>query len=41
MFNNSKILTNMGLIFATIGEHELAVEKFIEATSHDQYLAVA
>ncbi|KIY65315.1 hypothetical protein CYLTODRAFT_424456 [Cylindrobasidium torrendii FP15055 ss-10] len=39
--DSSKILTNMGLIFATIGEHELAVEKFLEATSLDNYLAVA
>ncbi|KAF8973170.1 NADPH oxidase regulator NoxR [Flammula alnicola] len=37
----SKILTNMGLIYATLGEHEAAVEKFIEATNLDQYLAVA
>jgi neutrophil factor 2 len=39
--DNSKILTNMGLILATIGEHEQAVEKFIEATDLDQYLAVS
>ncbi|KJA20777.1 hypothetical protein HYPSUDRAFT_42870 [Hypholoma sublateritium FD-334 SS-4] len=38
---SSKILTNMGLIYATLGEHEAAVEKFIEATGLDQYLAVA
>jgi hypothetical protein len=31
----------MGLIYATLGEHELAVEQFIAATSLDQYLAVA
>jgi hypothetical protein len=31
----------MGLIHATMGEHELAVEQFIAATSLDQYLAVA
>ena len=31
----------MGLIHATLGEHELAVEQFIAATSLDQYLAVA
>ncbi|KAJ8076400.1 hypothetical protein AAF712_000095 [Marasmius tenuissimus] len=37
----SKILTNMGLIYATLGEHEAAVEKFIEATGLDTYLAVA
>jgi len=39
--DSSKILTNMGLIYATIGEHEAAVERFIEATGLDQYLAVA
>jgi neutrophil factor 2 len=39
--DSSKILTNMGLIYATLGEHEAAVEKFMEATSLDQYLAVA
>nr|QHW03302.1 NADPH oxidase complex component NoxR [Flammulina velutipes] len=39
--DSSKILTNMGLIYATLGEHEAAVEKFIEATSLDSYLAVA
>ena len=31
----------MGLIYATLGEHEIAVEKFLEATQLDQYLAVA
>lgn len=31
----------MGLIYATLGEHELAVENFISATGLDQYLAVA
>ncbi|KAG6866212.1 hypothetical protein C0991_007237 [Blastosporella zonata] len=39
--DSSKILTNMGLIYATLGEHEAAVQRFIEATSLDQYLAVA
>ena len=39
--DSSKILTNMGLIYATLGEHEAAVERFIEATQLDQYLAVA
>ncbi|KAL0956263.1 hypothetical protein HGRIS_002417 [Hohenbuehelia grisea] len=39
--DSSKILTNMGLIYATLGEHEAAVERFIEATGLDQYLAVA
>jgi len=31
----------MGLIYATLGEHEAAVQRYIEATNHDQYLAVA
>lgn len=39
--DSSKILTNMGLIYATIGEHETAVEQFHSATEADQYLAIA
>jgi len=39
--DSSKILTNMGLIYATLGEHETAVEQFIAATRLDGYLAVA
>lgn len=39
--DSSKILTNMGLIYATLGEHQEAVRHFQEATSLDQYLAVA
>ncbi|KAJ7230861.1 hypothetical protein B0H12DRAFT_221770 [Mycena haematopus] len=39
--DSSKILTNMGLIYVTLGEHEAAVERFIEATGLDSYLAVA
>jgi len=39
--DSSKILTNMGLIYATIGEHEAAVQQFIGATSLDPYLAIA
>ncbi|KAF8348373.1 NADPH oxidase regulator NoxR [Amanita rubescens] len=39
--DSSKILTNMGLIYATLGEHEHAIEKFIEAINLDQYLAIA
>jgi hypothetical protein len=31
----------MGLIYATLGEHEAAVERFADATQLDQYLAVA
>ncbi|KAJ7182454.1 hypothetical protein C8R43DRAFT_5763 [Mycena crocata] len=38
---SSIILTNMGLIHAALGEHEAAVERFIEATVRDPYLAVA
>ena len=39
--DSSKILTNMGLIYATLGEHETAVQQFIAATRLDNYLAVA
>jgi|SRR5580693_15704 neutrophil cytosolic factor 2 len=39
--DSSKILTNIGLIYATLGEHEAAVEQFIAATRLDNYLAVA
>ncbi|CCM04385.1 uncharacterized protein FIBRA_06560 [Fibroporia radiculosa] len=39
--DSSKILTNMGLIYATLGEHEAAVEQFNAAIQLDQYLAVA
>lgn len=39
--DSSKILTNMGLIYATLGEHDAAVEQFTAATQLDQYLAVA
>ena len=39
--DSSKILTNMALIYATIGEHETAVEYFTAATNLDSYLAIA
>jgi len=39
--DSSKTLTNIGLIYAAMGEHEAAVEKFQAATSLDQYLAIA
>ncbi|KIM63890.1 hypothetical protein SCLCIDRAFT_1213681 [Scleroderma citrinum Foug A] len=39
--DSSKILTNMALIYATIGEHEIAVEHFDSATSLDKFLAIA
>ncbi|KAJ7347537.1 hypothetical protein DFH08DRAFT_779733 [Mycena albidolilacea] len=38
---SSIILTNMGLIYAARGEHEAAVERFIQATLRDPHLAVA
>jgi len=31
----------MGLIYATIGEHEAAVQQFMAATTLDPYLAIA
>jgi tetratricopeptide (TPR) repeat protein len=31
----------MGLILATVGEHERAIEKFNQATDSDTYLAIA
>jgi neutrophil factor 2 len=31
----------MGLIHATLGDHEAAVERFLDATNLDLYLAVA
>ncbi|KAG5999374.1 hypothetical protein E4U43_002101 [Claviceps pusilla] len=37
----SKILFNIGVIHATIGEHEKAVEYYQRAISLDQYLAIA
>ena len=39
--DSSKILTNIGLIYATLGEHETAVEQFSAAVQLDGYLAVA
>lgn len=39
--DSSKILTNMGLIYATIGEHEAAVQQFTAATALDPFLAIA
>lgn len=39
--DTSKIFTNIGLIYATLGDHETAVEQFFAATQLDQYLAVA
>lgn len=38
---SSKILTNMGLIYATLGDHKTAVNHFQLATDADQYLAIA
>ncbi|KAH7337744.1 hypothetical protein B0J17DRAFT_664085 [Rhizoctonia solani] len=39
--DNSRILTNIGLILATVGEHERAIERFKQATELDTYLAIA
>ncbi|KAK8169466.1 hypothetical protein IWX90DRAFT_179336 [Phyllosticta citrichinensis] len=39
--DTSKILFNCGVIHATLGEHEKAVESYQRATRLDQYLAVA
>ena len=39
--DSPKILTNICIIYATLGEHEAAVEHFTAATELDQYLAVA
>ncbi|KAG8722287.1 hypothetical protein FRC08_004523 [Ceratobasidium sp. 394] len=39
--DTSHILTNTGLILATVGEHERAVENFRRATEQDGYLAIA
>ncbi|KAK0388438.1 hypothetical protein NLU13_4682 [Sarocladium strictum] len=39
--DTSKILFNMGVIHATLGEHEKAVEAYQRAIRLDQYLAVA
>jgi len=39
--DSSKILTNIGLIYATVGEHNAAVEHFKKAVTLDQYLAIA
>ncbi|KAI0480623.1 hypothetical protein GGR56DRAFT_664183 [Xylariaceae sp. FL0804] len=39
--DTSKILFNMGVIHATLGEHEKAVECYQRAIQLDQYLAVA
>ncbi|KAF2398349.1 hypothetical protein EJ06DRAFT_538894 [Trichodelitschia bisporula] len=39
--DTSKILFNCGVIFATLGEHEKAVDFYIRAIKLDNYLAVA
>ncbi|KAG9126081.1 hypothetical protein FRC07_004955 [Ceratobasidium sp. 392] len=39
--DTSRILTNIGLILATVGEHDRAVENFRRATELDNYLAIA
>ncbi|EIN06660.1 hypothetical protein PUNSTDRAFT_136506 [Punctularia strigosozonata HHB-11173 SS5] len=37
----SRIFMNMGLIHATVGDHDAAVRCFVEATRADKYLAIA
>ncbi|KAG9019356.1 hypothetical protein FRB90_003460 [Tulasnella sp. 427] len=39
--DNSKIFTNIGLIYASLGEHETAIENFNAAIELDNYLAIA
>lgn len=39
--DTSKIYFNIGMIYATLGEHERAVEAYQQATKLDQFLAVA
>ncbi|KAG9047151.1 hypothetical protein FS837_002934 [Tulasnella sp. UAMH 9824] len=39
--DNSKIFTNIGLIYASLGEHDLAIENFNAAVDLDNYLAIA
>lgn len=39
--DTSRILTNIGLILATVGEHERAIDNFKKATELDTYLAIA
>ncbi|KAJ7355201.1 NADPH oxidase regulator NoxR [Mycena albidolilacea] len=38
---SSRFATDIGLIYAALGEHEAAVEQFTEAIGFDPYLAVA
>ncbi|KAF8466404.1 hypothetical protein BDZ91DRAFT_794270 [Kalaharituber pfeilii] len=39
--DTSKIWFNIGMIYATLGEHERAVEAYQQATKLDQFLAIA
>ena len=39
--DTSKILFNCGVIHATLGEHEKAVERYQQAVKLDQYMAVS
>ncbi|KAF2431167.1 hypothetical protein EJ08DRAFT_189696 [Tothia fuscella] len=39
--DTSKILFNCGVIYATLGEHEKAVDSYLRAIQLDKYLAVA
>ncbi|KAG8862594.1 hypothetical protein FRB96_001152 [Tulasnella sp. 330] len=38
--DTSKVLVNVGLIYATMGEHDLAVQNFATAVKLDQHLAI-
>ncbi|CAE7146265.1 unnamed protein product [Rhizoctonia solani] len=39
--DTARISTNIGLILATVGEHERAIQRFRQATEVDTYLAIA
>ncbi len=39
--DSSKIHWNLGIILATLGDHEQAIERFYTATNLDQYFTVA
>lgn len=38
---SSKIHWNLGIILATLGDHQKAVERFYAAASLDQYMTIA
>ncbi|KAJ7038686.1 hypothetical protein C8F04DRAFT_950869 [Mycena alexandri] len=41
MQQTAMILTNMGLLYAAIGEHEKALRRFTDATTRDSYLSIS